>query len=111
MLQGFFIWVDPCFDPLRVGHSKAGLPCFCGATLYTPFDMFCGGRSLTNFLVDDLLDIPDEVEKVLDLAQEFTLGFFASSLKTSRTPYGLAVGAAHRGRLIKRCSSDSPGNI
>jgi hypothetical protein len=60
--------------------AQAGIPCFCSGTFYTPFEMFSGGRSLQNFLIDDLLEIPEKIDEVFALAHEFNMQNFSQQL-------------------------------
>lgn len=70
-----------------------GYPCFCGANFYGPIEMFCGGRTLMNFFSEDLIDIPDKVEKVFDKAQEFNMAGWEAQLKNPKTrPIALWIG-------------------
>jgi uroporphyrinogen-III decarboxylase len=53
--------------PLDIGPEWAskGIPVLSGGGLATPFEMLCGGRSLSQFIVD-LATMPDKVEAVMD---------------------------------------------
>ena len=42
---------------------EAGIPCICDFLMITPFEYFCGGRTLQTFFVDDLYSEPDRTEK------------------------------------------------
>lgn len=73
--------------------AQAGYPLFTGGILYAPFDMLCGGRSLQNFLVDDIYDIPDKVEEVMDLAQAFNIEVFKQTLYNPQyKPHAVWIG-------------------
>ena len=50
--------------------AEAGYPCYMGGSLAGPSEAFCGGRTLMNFFVEDLLEIPDKVEQVFDVVQK-----------------------------------------
>lgn len=73
--------------------AEAGLPSINGGNFYSPIEMFCGGRSLIPFLTDDLMEIPDKLEKVFDLTHEFNMKFFESQLQNpAGKPLGVWVG-------------------
>ena len=61
--------------------AQNGYPCFCGANLYGPIEMFCGGRTLYNFFSDDLCEIPETVEAVFDKAHEFNMAGWEAQFK------------------------------
>ena len=86
---GFFEYIGPSIGRF----AEAGYPCFCGTTFYTPFEMFCGGRTLYNFFSEDLLEIPETVEAVFRKAQDFNLQNFEAQLKNPKTrPIALWIG-------------------
>lgn len=65
--------------------AQNGYPCFCGANLYGPIEMFCGGRTLYNFFADDLCDIPEKVEAVFDQVQKFNIAGWEAQFKNPQT--------------------------
>lgn len=72
---------------------EAGIPCINGASFFSPFEMICGGRSMLTFFTEDLMGIPDKLEKVFDVVQAFNLQLFESQLKNPETrPLGAWVG-------------------
>jgi hypothetical protein len=73
--EQYFQYIGPAIGRF----AGAGIPLFCGGTFYTPFEMFCGGRTLQNFMID-LFDIPDKLDAVFKLAQEFNLENFRQQL-------------------------------
>ena len=72
--------LEPYFAALPAAYGKfqqAGIPCICDFLMITPFEYFCGGRSLATFFMDDLMDEPELVHEIFDLVLE-------SNLKTYR---------------------------
>ncbi len=51
----------------------AGIPCICDFLMITPFEYFCGGRSLETFFVEDLMDEPELMHEIFDLVLEHNL--------------------------------------
>lgn len=51
----------------------AGIPCICDFLMITPFECFCGGRSLETFFVEDLMDEPELMHEIFDLVLEHNL--------------------------------------
>jgi uroporphyrinogen-III decarboxylase len=53
--------------PLNIGPEWAsrGIPVLTGGAVATPFELLCGGRSLSQFIVD-LATMPDKVETVME---------------------------------------------
>ena len=52
---------------------EAGIPCFNGGSLFSPIELFTGGRMLINFFADDLFDFPEKVEEAFDIVQKSNL--------------------------------------
>lgn len=81
---GFFANIPPAY----AAFSEAGYPVIniggCGG----PIEMFCGARSLMPFVTEDLFDIPDKVEQVFKLAQEFNIGVLEQQLQM---PGGIGI--------------------
>jgi hypothetical protein len=50
---------------IRPEWASHGIPVLTGGAVATPFEMLCGGRSLSEFIVD-LVTIPDKVEAVMN---------------------------------------------
>lgn len=62
--------LEPFFsaNPKAYGRFyEAGIPCICDFLMITPFEYFCGGRSLENFLVDDIMDEPELMHEIFDM--------------------------------------------
>lgn len=72
--------------------QEAGYPVVKGTTLLSPFEMFCGGRSMEAFLLDDLLEIPEKVEEVFSVVHEFNLTKYENLFRSGAKPYGAWVG-------------------
>ena len=67
--------------------KEAGYPVIKGASLLTPFEMLCGGRSLATFLVDDLLEIPEKWSRFL-LKSTASIWSATKTVPFSRETYG-----------------------
>lgn len=72
--------------------KEAGYPVIKGASLLTPFEMLCGGRSLATFLVDDLLEIPEKVEQVFAEIHRFNMERYEKQFRSPAKPMGAWVG-------------------
>lgn len=73
--------------------AEAGLPSINGGSFYSPFEMFCGGRSLMSFFTEDLMGMPDKVEAVFERTHEYNMKFFESQMKNPMgKPLGVWVG-------------------
>lgn len=46
---------------------EAGIPCICDFLMITPFEYFCGGRSLESFFADDLMEEPALIHEIFDM--------------------------------------------
>ncbi|RLB98004.1 MAG: uroporphyrinogen decarboxylase [Deltaproteobacteria bacterium] len=51
---------------VREEWAKIDIPVLSGGDITTPFDLLCGARSLEKFFMD-LIQIPDKIEKVMDV--------------------------------------------
>lgn len=60
--------------------AEAGYPVINAGGCGSPFEMFCGARSLIPFLTEDLMGIPDKLDKVFQMTQEFNLGVLEQQL-------------------------------
>lgn len=63
--------------------DEAGIPVMNGANVGTPFEGFCGGRTLVEFFID-LLEEPELVKKACDRAHEFTRANFIAQLDAAK---------------------------
>lgn len=64
---------------------EAGIPNFNGGGCASPFEMFCGGRSLVAFLSEDLIEIPEKIDSVFKKVQEYNLKKFTARLSNPDT--------------------------
>ncbi|MCD8230746.1 MAG: hypothetical protein LUD14_02780 [Clostridiales bacterium] len=72
--------LKPFFEANPRSYAKfyeAGIPCICDFLMITPFEYFCGGRSLEAFFMDDLMEEPELMHEIFDMVHE-------SNLKTYR---------------------------
>ena len=67
--------------PAIGAFADAGFPCFCGQTFWTPIEMYCGGRTLMEFMTNDLFEIPEKVEQVFDITHEFFMSTWRDQLE------------------------------
>lgn len=72
--------------------AEAGIPCIKGTSLLTPFEMFCGGRSLTTFFMEDLIGIPDTMDKVFEVTHAFNMKKYRDLFESPKKPFGVWVG-------------------
>lgn len=72
-LEPYFEANPRCYERFH----EAGYPCVCDFLMITPFEYFCGGRSLMTFFVEDLYEEPELMHEVFDIVLE-------SNLKTYR---------------------------
>jgi hypothetical protein len=75
----------------RKPFMKAGYVCIGGPGFSSPFEMFCGGRSMESFLIDDLMEIPDKVDEVFKKVHTVNKTLYKLQLKLLR-PYGAWIG-------------------
>lgn len=68
-LKPFFEANPRCYERFY----EAGIPCICDFLMITPFEYFCGGRSLEHFFMDDLLEEPELVHEIFDMVLEHNL--------------------------------------
>lgn len=68
--------LEPFFEANPRSYKKfydAGIPCICDFLMITPFEYFCGGRSLECFFVDDLFEEPELMHEIFDMVLEHNL--------------------------------------
>jgi uroporphyrinogen-III decarboxylase len=85
--------LGPFFEYLPTAtqrYADAGMPCYTSFILGTPFELFCGGRSLERFFID-LMDIPDLVEEASKVAMEYQMAKYDAMLAAMK-PMGVWVG-------------------
>ena len=67
-----------------------------GSSMSGPIEMWCGGRGMAKLFGEDLLDIPEKVERVLKIIHRATMVRYEALFKSEERPFGLWV-AAWRG--------------
>ena len=83
----FFLYLRRAIQRFR----KAGYVCMNIGALATPFEMFCGGRSLESFFGEDLIEYPDKLQKVFRVTQAESMKTYAKMLNVFK-PLGIWVG-------------------
>ncbi|SHJ06987.1 uroporphyrinogen decarboxylase family protein [Parasporobacterium paucivorans] len=74
-------------------HKEAGIPSFVDGVFQSPFESLCGARSLETFLIDDLMESPEKVEKVFEKVHEFNMKSYIAQIENPETrPIGVWVG-------------------
>lgn len=68
-LEPFFAANPKAYQRFR----EAGIPCIADFLMITPFEYFCGGRSLESFFTEDLLEEPELIHEIFDLVLESNL--------------------------------------
>lgn len=73
--------------------KEAGIPSFVDGVFQSPFESICGARSLEAFLMDDLLEMPEKIEKVFEAVHEFNMKEYRAMVENPETrPLGVWVG-------------------
>jgi len=75
----------PYFEYLPTANKRfkdAGIPCICDFLMVTPFEFFCGGRTLETFFVEDLFGQPDKIDKVFEKVMEYTMPHYRNMIKS-----------------------------
>lgn len=75
----------------REKYIDAGIPCICDFLLATPFEHFCGGRSLPIFFMEDLIDNADKMDEVFKVTMEHNMAMYRGMLETMK-PNGVWIG-------------------
>lgn len=70
---------------------EAGIPCVCDFLMITPFEFFCGGRSLECFFMDDLMEEADMIDEVFKLTMDYTLKKYEGMMQAMK-PLGVWIG-------------------
>jgi uroporphyrinogen-III decarboxylase len=74
-------------------YKEAGIPSLVDAIFESPFEALCGARSLSVFLMDDIMEIPEKVEEVFKIIQEYNMADYRARLENPETrPLGVWVG-------------------
>ena len=71
---------------------EADIPCVKQTNLMSPFEMFCGGRSLMEFLTEDLMEIPEKVDEVFAVTHAYNMKQYTQLFESDHKPYGVWVG-------------------
>lgn len=71
--------------------TEAGIPCIADFLMITPFEFFCGGRSLECFFMDDLMDEPDLMDEVFARVMEYTIPKYRAMMEQTH-PLGVWIG-------------------
>ena len=90
----YFEKCGPFFEYAPIAGQRfkdASIPCICDFLMITPFEFFCGGRSLEVFFLDDLLEKPDKIEKIFELTMEYTMADYRKRFEIMK-PIGVWVG-------------------
>lgn len=75
---------------------EAGIPCFADFLMITPFEYFCGGRSLENFFMDDLMEEPELMHEIFDMVLEHNLKAYRAQIQESHA-LGVWIGGWRTG--------------
>ncbi len=75
-LEPFFAAVPKSYE----AFYEAGIPCICDFLMITPFEYLCGGRGLTTFFCDDIMDEPETVHEISDIILESELKRYAKMM-------------------------------
>lgn len=86
-LEPFFAYLPTACRRVR----EAGIPCITDFLMITPFEYFCGGRSLETFFTEDLMEEPELLDRVFAKTMEFTLQNYGAMMDATH-PLGVWVG-------------------
>lgn len=79
-------------EALRI-FEDANIPCINSRSFSPPFEAFCGGRTLMTMFMDDMMEIPEKLDKVFKAAFEFTMETLHAVCSNPATrPLGVWVG-------------------
>lgn len=69
------------------------VPSFVDNIFLSPFEQFCGARSLTTFLVDDLMEEPEKMQEVFDVCHKERMENYRKLCENPLTkPLGVWIG-------------------
>jgi hypothetical protein len=68
----------------------AGIPCVCDFLMISPFEIFCGGRSLEEFFID-LMEVPELVNEAFGLCMAYQVEKYENMLQQIK-PFGVWIG-------------------
>lgn len=73
-------------------YAEAGIPILVGSIFESPFEVLCGGRSLSAFLMDDVLEIPELLDDVFAEIHKTNMENYEALLQSPAKPLGVWVG-------------------
>ena len=91
--------LEPFFAANPAAYQKfyeAGYPCTADFLMITPFEYFCGGRSLEAFLVDDLFEEPELMHEIFDIVLEHNLKQYRKQIEDTHAT-GVWIGGWRTG--------------
>ena len=91
--------LEPFFAANPAAYQKfyeAGYPCIADFLMITPFEYFCGGRSLEAFLVDDLFEEPELMHEIFDIVLEHNLKQYRKQIEDTHAT-GVWIGGWRTG--------------
>lgn len=91
--------LQPFFEANPAAYQRfydAGIPCICDFLMITPFEYFCGGRSLEHFFVDDLLEEPELVHEIFDMVLAHNLKAYRGQIEATNA-IGVWIGGWRTG--------------
>lgn len=83
--------LGPLTPVANQAFKDAGFVNIKGTTVSGPMELFCGGRTLVEFLVEDLMEIPEKVEEVFDKVHQIRINNYEANLKRIK-PMGAWIG-------------------
>ena len=91
-LKPFFEANPRCYQKFY----EAGIPCIVDFLMITPFEYFCGGRSLEAFFMDDLMEEPELMHEIFDMVLEHNLKAYKQQIKDTHA-LGVWIGGWRTG--------------
>lgn len=91
--------LEPFFAANPAAYKKfydAGIPCICDFLMITPFEYFCGGRSLATFLMDDVMEEPELMHEIFDMVLEHNLKQYRAQIEATHA-LGVWIGGWRTG--------------
>ncbi len=91
--------LKPFFEANPRSYQKfyeAGIPCIVDFLMITPFEYFCGGRSLEAFFMDDLMEEPELMHEIFDMVLEHNLKAYRQQIEDTHA-LGVWIGGWRTG--------------
>lgn len=91
--------LEPYFAYLPTANERfheAGYPCLADFLMITPFEYFCGGRSLEAFLCDDIMEEPELMHEIFDIVLESNLKTYRKMME-DESVHGVWIGGWRTG--------------